>query len=93
VKVPERSGAQAECLCHDAESTSCRSPWHGLQSVRDFYDRLPGYDVPPRGKLGAGSGSLRKPYALTKVVSPLRLRSRSWQVRSVSARASRLGTP
>jgi len=49
--------------------------------------------IPPRGKLGASSGSLHDLYALTNVVSPLRLRSRSWQVRSVSARASRLGTP
>jgi hypothetical protein len=40
VKVPERSGAQAECLCHDAESMSCRSPWHGLQSVQDFHHGL-----------------------------------------------------
>jgi hypothetical protein len=42
VKVPERSGAQAECLCHDPESVSCRSPWHGLQSVQDFHHGLIG---------------------------------------------------
>ena len=36
-----RLRAQAECLCHE-NSRRCWPPWHGLQSVQDFFSTLLG---------------------------------------------------